>query len=305
MHLLKKEFVLLIVSIATLASVSTIPAFASYAQVYITNSNSTKDCLSVSPCFSPYQITVPVGGTITWTNLDNKTHTVTTGTTNDGPVGTFDSGMIESGKSFTQFFGTIGKYRYYDKTNPLATGMIIVDSGKASHAELAWVNGSLNVSDQSGNTTSPVSGAPITITKDVNNSGGTDATSILFRLKITNSTNFLVYDNFINANIGAQQTVPISFKWLPTKPGNYQLFFDANPSNTIGDTNENNDISFDSLTIFNASNSKINPPTVQIGDNTPSNGVTSAPEFGPLAPIVLGASITSIIIFSSKRAFHS
>jgi predicted secreted protein with PEFG-CTERM motif len=293
---LKKEIILLIVSIAVFTSVSNIPAFASNAHVYITNSNSTKECAYTPSCFLPYQVTVSVGDTITWTNLDNKTHTVTTGTTNYGPVGTFDSGIIESGKSFTQFFGTVGKYRYFDKTNPWVTGVILVDTGKTSHAELAWVNGSLNLSDQFGNTTNdPISGKSITVTKDVYNSGGTDATSILFRLKIKNSTNFLVYDNMVNANIGAKQTVPISFNWLPTKPGSYQLFFDADPSNTIGDTNENNDIAFDSLMIFNET-TKINDKAPKFNYNT-----TSVPEFGQAAPIILAASIMSIIILSSKR----
>jgi len=187
----------------------------------------------------------------------------------------------------------------------LSTGIIIVQSGKANHAELAWVNGSLNISDQFGNTTSTVSGKSITITKDVYNSGGIDATSIMFRLKITNSTNLLVYDNFINANIGAKQTVPISFNWMPTKPGNYQLFFDADPSNTIGDTNENNDIAHNSLMIFNTTNSQIDK-TTQINDNTPESNynATIVPEFGQLAPIVLAASIMSIIILSSKRIIN-
>lgn len=305
LYLLQKEIILLIVSIVVFTSVITIPAFASNAQVYITNGNSTMRCPSASPCFFPYQVTVSAGGTITWTNLDNITHTATTGTSNYGPVGTFDSGAIEPGKSFTQFFGTIGKYRYFDKTDPWVTGIILVESGKASHAELAWVNGSLNLADQFGNTTVPVPGRSITITKDINNSGNTDATSILFRLKIKNSTNFLVYDNFINANIGAKQTVPISFNWLPTKAGNYQLFFDANPSNTIGDTNENNDIAFDSLTIFNSTNSQINqnPET----NNVPQSnyGATTVPEFGQLAPIVLVGSIMTMIVFSSKRIFNS
>ena len=299
--MLQKGIILLIVSIAVFTSISTMPAFASNAQVYITNSNSTNGCPSVSPCFLPYQVTVSVGGTITWINLDNKTHTATTGTSNYGPVGTFDSGMIEPGKSFTQFFGTVGKYRYYDKTNPLATGMILVESGKANHAELAWVNGSLNIFDQFGNTTHPIVGKSITITKDVYNSGGTDATSIMFRLKITNSTNFLVYDNMIYANIGAKQTVPISFNWVPTNLGNHKLFFDANPSNTIGDTNENNDITFDSLMIFNGT--KIDENLPKVNDSAPESNYnpTIVPEFGQLATIVLATSILSIIVLSSKR----
>ena len=275
---------------------STVPAFASNAQVNITNSNSTKECPYTPSCFLPYQVTVPAGGTITWTNLDNKTHTVTTGTTNYGPVGNFDSGVIAPGKSFTQFFGISGKYPYFDKSTPWVTGIILVENGKHNHAELAWVNASLNLFDQFGNTTTPISGKPLTITKNVYNSGGTNATSIMFRLKITNSTNFLVYDNMVDANIGAKQTEPITFNWLPEKPGRYQLFFDADPSNTIGDTNENNDIAFDNLIVFNGTGSKIKENIPQFNYNA-----TLVPEFGKLASIVLAVSIVSIIALSSKR----
>ena len=292
---MQKEVILFIASIAVFSSVLVIPVFASNAQVYITNNNFTKSCAST--CFLPYQVTISVGDTITWTNLDNKTHTATAGTVNYGPGGTFDSSIIEPGKSFTQFFGTAGKYPYFDKNSPVVTGIILVESGKTSHAELAWVNGSLNLSDQFGNITSvAIPNKTITITKDVYNSGGTDATSIMFRLKIKNSTNFLIYDNIVNANIGAKQTVPISFNWLPTKPGSYQLFFDADSSNTIGDTNENNDITFDRLIVFNATNSKINENPLKFNYNA-----TYVPEFGQLAPIVLAASVMSIIVFSSKR----
>src|SRR5260370_40481025 len=121
----------------------------------------------------------------------------------------------------------------------------------------------------------------------------------MLSLKIKNSTNFRVYDNIINANIGAKQTVTIRFNWVPTKPGNYQLFFDADPSNTIGDTNENNDITFDSVMIFNATNSKSNESLFKINDNARKSNydTTIVPEFGQLAPIVLAASITSIIAF--------
>ena len=288
-------------------SVLTIPVFASNAQVSITNDNSTKDCPSTFPCFLPYQVTIFTGDTITWTNLDNTTHTATTGTSNYGPVGTFDSGIIEPGKSFTQFFGTVGKYRYFDKTNPWVNGVILVESRTSNHAELAWVNGTLNLYDQFGNkTNTPVPGKSIAITKDVYNSGGTDATSITFRLKIKNSTNFLVYDNIINANVGAKQTVPISFNWLPTTPGNYQLFFDANPENTIGDTNENNDISFDSLMIFNVTNSKIDENSSKINDVSEyDHNALAVPEFGQWVSIVLVASIVSVVAFSSKRMHDS
>ncbi len=282
----------------TLGIISISPVFANDTQVYIKNNTSTKEC-AYATCFLPYQVTISTGDSVTWTNIDNKTHTVTAGSRDTGPVGNFDSGYIAPGKSFRQFFGTIGKYQYFDTTNPWVTGIVIVKTGKPIHAELAWVNGSLNLLDRSGkNMSIPIVNKPVTITKNVINSGETDASSITFRLKIKNGTNFLVYDNLAKANIDAKQTVPISFSWLPEKSGIYNLFFDADPSNIVGDTNENNDISFDSLIVFNGTVST-NNNVYKINNNT----TTAVPEFGPLASIILTASISTIIILSSKLKF--
>ena len=293
-----QRLVLLVTLIAIFTLVSTLPAFATSTQVNITKSNSTMGCPSATSCFLPYQVTVSVGDTITWTNLDNKTHTVTTGTTNYGAVGNFDSGIIEPGKSYTQFFGIVGKFRYFDSNNPSMTGVILVVK-QSDHAELAWVNGSLNVIDHLGNTTTPVAGNSVKISKNIYNSGSVDAPSILFRLKIKNSTNFLVYDNIVYANIGAKQTVPVSFSWLPEKPGNYQLFFDADPANTIGDTNENNDVTYDNLVVFNETK------TTEITNTAPPSyyNTTLVPEFGQLAPIILATSISLIVVISSRLKF--
>jgi plastocyanin len=295
---MEKMFIVLGFLFVSLGVISISPTFASSTQVYITN-DTAKEC-AYAPCFLPYQVTVSLGDTITWTNLDNNTHTVTTGAANTGPVGNFDSGLIEPGKSFTQFFGTLGKFHYFDKTKPLMAGIVIVETGRPSHAELAWVNGSLNFLDNFGNNMSaPLAGKPVAVTKDVYNSGETNATSIMFRLKIKNETNFLVYDNIIKANIGARQTAPISFNWLPEKSGIYNLYFDADPSNLIGDTNENNDISFDSLIVFNKTASTTNENVYKIYNNTTS----AIPEFGPLASIILTASLT-LIVLSSKLNFR-
>ena len=290
-----QKLVLLVGLITIFTLVSTLPAFASNAQVNITPGNSTMGCPNISLCFLPYQVTISVGDTITWTNLDNKTHTATTGTTNYGAVGNFDSGAINPGKSYTQFFGMVGKFRYFDSYNPSVTGVVMVVK-QSDHAELAWVNGSLNVIDHLGNVTStPIAGNSAKITKNIYNSGTVDAPSILFRLKIKNSTNFLVYDNIVYANIGAKQTVPISFSWLPEKPGNYQLFFDADPANTIGDTNENNDVTYDNLMIFN----ETKPAKIPVITPTYYN-TTLVPEFGQLAPIILATSVTLIVVISSR-----
>lgn len=301
--MLKKEIVIL--GVIIICAVSNSLVFADNVQVNITNNASTKDCPH-TPCFLPSQVTVSSGDTITWINLDNKTHTATAGTPNNGVVGLFDSGIIQPGQSYTQFFGKVGKYPYFDKTNSRIVGFVTVVNTKLSHPELAWVNYTLNILDEFGNQTKePLAGQPITITKNITNTGDTDANSIFIRLKIMNTTNVLVYDKFINANIGAHQTVAIGFGKIIENAGKYNLIFDANPSNQIGDTNENNDISFDTMTIFNEKTSNEIPAEPTKTNPTSDNGTSSTvPEFGSLASIILVVAIASMIVFSTKIKFR-
>ncbi len=175
---------------------------------------------------------------------------------------------------------------------------------KLRHPELGWVNYTLNILDQSGSQTlEPLAGQSITITKNITNTGDTDANSIYIRLKIMNATNVLVYDKFINADIGAHKTIPISFGNIVEQAGKYNLIFDANPSNQIGDTNENNDISFDTMTIFSekvSNGTSSGPPEV---NPTPNNGtVSSVPEFG-YAQTILVIAIGSMIVLFTKTKF--
>ena len=64
------------------------------------------------------------GTNVTWTNNDLASHTVTSGTYE--PTGEFDSGIIESGDSFSYVFNTIGDVEYFDTLNPNMKGVIIV-----------------------------------------------------------------------------------------------------------------------------------------------------------------------------------
>jgi plastocyanin len=57
--------------------------------------------------FDPLTLTVKVGTTVTWTNGDNVTHTVTSDT------GLFDSGDLAQGATFSYTFTTAGTYAYH------------------------------------------------------------------------------------------------------------------------------------------------------------------------------------------------
>lgn len=72
--------------------------------------------------FHPDSITVPAGGSITWTNDDSVPHTAT-GT--DRSV--LQSGTIQPGKSFTQTFDTAGTYTYFCEFHAGMKGTIVVE----------------------------------------------------------------------------------------------------------------------------------------------------------------------------------
>jgi plastocyanin len=70
--------------------------------------------------FGPATVTVAVGGTVTWTNNGPSTHTVT------ADDGTFDSGNLSTGKTFSQTFDTAGTFPYHCSIHPFMKATVIV-----------------------------------------------------------------------------------------------------------------------------------------------------------------------------------
>ena len=282
-----------VVAIATICySISSANAQASDTQVTIVN-GTANHCRPNLSCYNPFQVDVSVGDTVTWINQDNRTHTVTTGTSNYGPQGIFDSGVIQPGHSFTQFFGSVGKYTYYDKTDMWPSGLVVVSQG-FSHAELSWVPNSLKVEKQNYTSNG------IVITKQIQNTGNADAVSIIFTLKIKNQTS-LFYNNLIKLDVPAKQSVPITFVWDDAPSGQYQLFFDANAANTAGDMNANDDRSLDLISVP-SSTDQTEPTPITHQNFTLSDNTASVPEFGAAACLALVISLVSIVILSAKSS---
>ena len=72
--------------------------------------------------FSPANISVKVGDTVTWTNHDSIAHTVTETDGQTGPK----SDSIEPGKSFVYTFDKAGTYKYNCSVHPSMTGTVTV-----------------------------------------------------------------------------------------------------------------------------------------------------------------------------------
>jgi plastocyanin len=70
--------------------------------------------------FSPAELKVKVGDTVTWTNNDDIPHTVVS-------AGKFRSKAMDTDNSFSFTFTEAGDYKYFCSLHPHMTGMIKVE----------------------------------------------------------------------------------------------------------------------------------------------------------------------------------
>jgi plastocyanin len=73
--------------------------------------------------FTPPQITVAKGGSVTWTNNDTTTHTVVDDLSN---VGGPASGDIAPGGTYSFTFSKTGSFQYHCSIHPSMRGTIVV-----------------------------------------------------------------------------------------------------------------------------------------------------------------------------------
>lgn len=72
--------------------------------------------------FSPASVTVKKGTTVTWTNKDSVTHTVTETDSQAGP----SSGDVNPGSSYSFTFNTPGTYHYHCSIHTEMVGTVTV-----------------------------------------------------------------------------------------------------------------------------------------------------------------------------------
>jgi plastocyanin len=73
--------------------------------------------------FTPSQISVQKGATVTWTNHDTTAHTVVDDLTN---VGGPSSGDIQPGSTYSFTFNETGSFQYHCTIHPSMRGTIVV-----------------------------------------------------------------------------------------------------------------------------------------------------------------------------------
>jgi len=70
--------------------------------------------------FAPKRIEIRVGGTVTWTNNDPLVHTIT------ADDGSWDSGPIEPGKTWSRTFTQPGEYAFHCTPHPFMKALVVV-----------------------------------------------------------------------------------------------------------------------------------------------------------------------------------
>lgn len=95
--------------------------------VEIPKGTASPGCETSNACFSPASLTINVGDTVEWPNVDTAAHTVTSGSPANGPSGVFDSSLIIGGTSFENTFDEAGSYDYFCMVHPWMVGNIQVN----------------------------------------------------------------------------------------------------------------------------------------------------------------------------------
>jgi plastocyanin len=80
----------------------------------------TKNVRITASGFTPATVTIGTADAVKWTNNDTKNHQVVANN------GTFASGIIAPGHSYTHTFNAAGTFRYHDALHPSLSGKVVV-----------------------------------------------------------------------------------------------------------------------------------------------------------------------------------
>ncbi len=84
-------------------------------------------CETSNACYLPADITISIGDTVQWNNVDKAAHTISGGNPADGPSGVFDSSLLMAGLEYSFTFNDAGNYDYFCMVHPWMTGSVTVN----------------------------------------------------------------------------------------------------------------------------------------------------------------------------------
>ncbi len=95
--------------------------------VTIPSGTSSPGCETSNACYTPASVTISVGDTVEWDNVDTAAHTVTGGSPAEGPSGVFDSSLVMGKAKYSHTFDSAGSYDYFCMVHPWMVGKVIVN----------------------------------------------------------------------------------------------------------------------------------------------------------------------------------
>ncbi|MDH3677443.1 MAG: PEFG-CTERM sorting domain-containing protein [Nitrosopumilus sp.] len=253
---------------------STTQAFAENVIVSTPQGTSVPGCETTNECYIPYEVTVDVGGEVTWSNDDSAAHTVTAGSAADGPSGVFDSSLFMAGTTFSHKFEAEGKFPYFCMVHPWMEGIVLVGTTKAKEPKST---GTEMI------TTESAMGGKETITLDHEITGG----KITHIIPDTDSNSLIIG---LDSTAHGQITVPLPRDVIDAKIGDEDDDFFV-----IVDGEE---VDFDETTTSTDRTLVISFPAG--AEEIEIVGTFVIPEFGTVAAMILVIAIISIIAISSK-----
>jgi len=256
-----------LVLFALVATFSVPTAFAEMtASVSIPAGSSVPGCEETNECWIPNEVTVDVGGEVTWTVDDSAAHTVTSGTPTDADsVGAmFDSGLLMIDATFSYTFEEEGSVDYFCIVHPWMQGMVIVQEAMAAGADGIMVE--ITTGDAGA-------GEMVSISVEFTDMDGNAVEHVNYDVMATQDGTTVLDEKGVHDHDGVMDhtTMELAMAASDATPLDVQVTF-----NGFG----------------------IDPPfTGPIGEVATKQVV---PEFGTIAMMILGISIISIIAVTAK-----
>lgn len=264
-----------------------IPVYADHSEVTIETAagSGAPGCDATEEgCYIPSTAVVDVGGVVIMSNTDTAAHTFTAGTPAEGVSGQFDTGLLMAGNTFEYFPETVEEINYYCMVHPWMEGLIIVQSVEAEKEE--------HEEAETGEHEEELT----TLIKGMSEDG-----SVNIYIKTTNPTT------------DEEMTIVIEFSDASGKEQkhmNYEIIVTQNGKEVLSDNN----VHLMEANAKHVTNSLISDDPVDItitlqgiGMNEPYTGPKGEivkfnviPEFGTIAMVILGISITSIVVLGTK-----
>lgn len=269
------SFLVLFALVATFAATAPI-AYADHptATVSIPAGSSVPGCEDTDVgCYIPEEVTVDVGGHVTWTVDDSAAHTVTSGDPSDADsVGAlFDSGLLLAGSTYTQEFEEEGAVDYFCIVHPWMRGVVQVQEAMAEENGMEGAE-EIMVSITNGDAGT---GEMMTVTVEITAMDGDAVEHVNYDVMATQDGTTILDDTGVHDHDGVMEHTTMA---LPMAAS------DASPVDVT--------VTFNGFGIPGEGDF-----TGPVGELATKQVV---PEFGTIAMMILAVSVISIIAISAK-----